>query len=346
MKKIVAFLILLITVSPFFEAHAQNAGTAISGTVIDESGDPILGVNIIVEGTSVGTTSDFDGNYTIKLPENGTILKFSYIGYGTQSVTVNGRTTINVTMITDSSGLDEIVVVAYGTQKKEAITSSVVTVKSKELKDITTPNVSSMLQGKVAGVQIAASSGAPGATPNILIRGAASLGGRITPLWVVDGVPINAFQPPPARDAAPSPTMAGAGPIPNEIASLNTEDIERMEILKGGKAAIFGGRGNNGVILIYTKIGGNNYKKIISPEFTINGITNKREFYIPKYNVKKSSSHFYPTLYWNPNIQTDKNGNATFTFINHSNTNQVQIAIDALTNYGIPGSYLKTITNK
>jgi len=179
-----------------------------------------------------------------------------------------------------------------------------------------------------------------GRNPIVSIRGYGS------PLWVVDGVPINAFQPPPARDAAPSPTMAGAGPIPNEIASLNTEDIERMEILKGGKAAIFGGRGNNGVILIYTKIGGNNYKKIISPEFTINGITNKREFYIPKYNVKKSSSHFYPTLYWNPNIQTDKNGNATFTFINHSNTNQVQIAIDALTNYGIPGSYLKTITNK
>ena len=97
MKKIVAFLILLITVSPFFEAYAQNTGTTISGIVIDESGDPILGVNIIVEGTSVGTTSDFDGNYTIKLPENGTILKFSYIGYGTQSIAINGQTRINVT---------------------------------------------------------------------------------------------------------------------------------------------------------------------------------------------------------------------------------------------------------
>lgn len=176
-------------------------------------------------------------------------------------------------------------------------------------------------------------------------RGAkVSIRGFGSPLWVLDGVPVNPHVSHPkisstSTSNVPSPTMQGAGPIPDLIANLNTENIERMEVLKGGKAAIYGAKGNNGVILIYTKEGSNTITKVNSPEFTIMGLMNKKEFYTPKYNVQNKNSN-NATLYWNPNIKTDKNGTATFKFLNTSN--QVQFSIETLTKFGIPGVFLQS----
>ncbi|MFV0540233.1 MAG: SusC/RagA family TonB-linked outer membrane protein [Aestuariibaculum sp.] len=202
----------------------------IKGTVVDASGVPLAGTSIIVKGTTTGTQTDFDGNYSLQVPNQNTILVFSYVGFVTQEITVGSQTTVNITMKEDASKLEEVVVVAYGTQKKESVTSSIATVKSDDLTDLTEPNPSAMLQGKVAGVQISASQGTPGSAPEVLIRGMASLNGSVTPLWVVDGV------------------------IQHGTPIVNPNDIESMSVLKDASAtSLYGSRGANGVIIVTTK---------------------------------------------------------------------------------------------
>ncbi len=274
MKKLFTFLVLLSTACFCFETHAQSSGKTITGTVFDDSNTPAIGVNIVVEGTSTGATTDFDGNYSIKVPDGGTALTFSFLGFKTQTIVINNQTTINVTLETDTSTLDEVVVVAYGTQKKEAITSSVVSIKSDDLKDITTPDVSSMLQGKAAGVQVAASSGAPGATPSILIRGRASLGGRVTPLWVVDGV------------------------IQHGTPIVNPNDVESISVLKDASAtALYGSRGANGVVIVNTKRG-----KLGKSEVTVNTKIAMNEFNTGEFEVMNSQQLYdYHTQFGNTN---------------------------------------------
>jgi TonB-linked SusC/RagA family outer membrane protein len=210
---------------------AQAQEKLVTGTVLDETATPLPGASVVVKGTSTGVSTDFDGNYGIRVSVND-ILVVSYIGYISQEVVVGAGTTINVTLEPSVSNLDEVVVMAYGTQKREAITSSVATVNAEELKDVTTPDVSSMLQGKAAGVQVSASSGAPGAVPDILIRGAASLNGSIVPLWVVDGV------------------------IQHTAPVLNPNDVASISVLKDASAtSLYGSRGANGVIIVTTKRG-------------------------------------------------------------------------------------------
>lgn len=209
----------------------QAQRIAVSGTVTDNSNVPIPGANIVEKGTNNGVFTDFDGNYTIEVADGATLV-VSYIGYSTREVPVAGNATINVILIESTSRLDEVVVVAYGAQKKETITSSVVSVKSEELKDISTPDVSSMLQGKASGVLVSAQSGSPGSRPNILIRGVSSLNGSITPLWVIDGV----IQP--------------------GVPIVNPEDVESITVLKDASAtALYGSRGSNGVIVVTTRRG-------------------------------------------------------------------------------------------
>jgi len=204
----------------------------IKGSIVDETGEPLPGATILEIGTNNGVQSDFDGNYSIDVKTGKTALTFSFLGFTAQTVEVTNQRIINIKMIASTSSLEEIIMVAYGSQKKEAITSSIVSIKSEKLKDITTSNVSSMLQGKAAGVQVAATSGAPGATPRILIRGRASLGGRVTPLWVVDGV------------------VQHGTPI------INPNDVETLSVLKDASAtALYGSRGANGVIIVNTKRG-------------------------------------------------------------------------------------------
>lgn len=208
----------------------QAQEITVSGTVTDAAtGNPVPGVSVVQKNTTNGVATDFDGNYSIEVP-NSSVLVYSALGYLTQEISVNGQSTIDVSLLEDASMLEEVVVTAYGTQKREEITSSIVSVDAEELTDVTVPNVSSMIQGKLTGVLVTPSSGSPGSVPQILIRGAASLGSNIYPLWVVDGV------------------------IQHSTPVVNPNDVGSISILKDASAtALYGSRGANGVVIITTK---------------------------------------------------------------------------------------------
>ncbi|WP_370175044.1 SusC/RagA family TonB-linked outer membrane protein [Leeuwenhoekiella palythoae] len=211
-------------------ASAVFAQSAITGIVTDsESGSPIPGANVQIKGTSTGVVTDFDGNYSISA-ESGQILVFTYLGFKPKEVIVSTMTTVNVSLESSTSELDEIVVVGYTEQKKSSVTSAVSEVKSKELTDVTTSDVSTMLQGKAAGVQVVQGSGQPGSLPSVRIRGLTSINGGTNPLWVLDGVIVHG--------------------TPN----LNPNDVESISVLKDASAtALYGSRGANGVVVVTTK---------------------------------------------------------------------------------------------
>ena len=222
-------------------AFAQQR--TVTGTVVDDLGQPLIGVSILEKGTTNGVITDMDGNFSLKLTSENPTLVFSYIGYKTQEVPVGGKTTLNVTMSEDAEQLDEVVVVGYGVQKKSSMTASVSSVSSKEIVKTMSSNVASTLQGRMPGVDIVQQAGVAGADVNILVRGAASFGAT-EPLYVIDGAFSN-----------------------NGLTSINPNDIESIEILKdGAAAAIYGSRAANGVVLITTKRG-----KSGKPVVEING---------------------------------------------------------------------------
>ncbi len=203
----------------------------LSGTVKDEKGEPIIGANISVPGTSIGTITDIDGRYALTVP-HGTMLKFSYIGYNDQEFTITNQTNLNVTMREDSEMLDEVVVVGYGVQKKSVVTAAISKVSADDLNNNRPSRVEDALKGKVSGVQITQSSGQPGSDSKVRIRGIGTINNS-DPLYIVDGMEV------------------GGG-----INYLNPTDIESVEILKdAASAAIYGARGANGVVLVTTKSG-------------------------------------------------------------------------------------------
>ena len=202
----------------------------ISGKVMDQTGEPIIGANVLVKGTTNGTITDMDGNYTLDVPQ-GAILQISYIGFQTMEVSAKNNMTIRLKEDTES--LEEVVVVGYTSQRKESLTGSLQTVKENKLKDVTTANVENMLNGKVSGVFVAPGSGQPGASGAVVVRGKSSVNGSTKPLWVVDGVIVG-----------------------DDTGQLNPADIETMTILKdAASTAIYGSQGANGVILVTTKSG-------------------------------------------------------------------------------------------
>ena len=226
------------------------AQTTVTGTVSDASG-PLPGVNIIVKGTTTGTQSDFDGNYTLDVSEDA-ILVFSFLGYQTQEIPVQGRTTINVTMAEDAAVLDEVVVIGYGTQAVKDATGAVDVVSSENFQKGVISSPEQLIQGKTAGVQITQASGEPGAGVNIRIRGTASVRSNNNPLFVVDGIPLAADD----TQGAGTDLGGGATSARNPLNFLNPNDIESISILKDASAtAIYGSRGANGVVLITTKSG-------------------------------------------------------------------------------------------
>lgn len=217
-------------------AFAQNTIT-VTGTVTDNSGAPIPGVSVVVQNTTNGTTTDFDGNYVIEAASNAT-LEFRYLGFVTQTIAINGRSTVNVQMAEDTQQLSEVVVIGYGTQRKESVTGSVVSIKGEELNEVQSANFTQALQGRAPGVQISTTDTSPGASPQIRIRGVRSLTGNNDPLIVLNGIPFS-----------------------GGLSDINTNDIESLDILKDASAtAIYGSRGANGVILITTKTGTKNQK--------------------------------------------------------------------------------------
>ena len=210
----------------------------VTGKVTDESGAGMPGVNVIVKGTTSGTTTDSEGSYAIGIAnDQSATLVFSFIGYATQEQVINGRTKIDISMSIDVQALSEVVVVGYGTQKRSDVTGSIVSVTEQQLKDVPVSNLIEAMQGRAAGIDIQKGSGnsKPGSTPVIRIRGARSLRATNDPLFVVDGIPFN-----------------------GSLNDISTDDITSIEVLKDASStAIYGSRGANGVILVTTKRGKN-----------------------------------------------------------------------------------------
>jgi len=232
-------------IEPLLNVNDIWLQTQVTGTIIDENGVPLAGANIVEKGTTNGTMSDFDGNYQISVNSSDAILVFSYLGYLKKEVVVNNQTTINVTLEEDSEGLDEVVVVGYGTQEKRKLTGAISSLDAQAISQNINADPVTSLQGQAAGVQVTQSSGQPGGAIRVRVRGSASLLSGGDPLVVVDGIPI---------------ITSSFGTNPNDgisgLAEINPNDIESMEILKDGAAsAIYGSRAANGVILITTKKG-------------------------------------------------------------------------------------------
>ena len=219
---------------------------SISGTITDNNGLPLSGASVIEKGTSNGAITDFDGNYTLTVSDD-TILVVSYLGYVGQEVSVNGRSTIDIIMEEDASQLDEIILIGYGQQKAKDVTGAVKLISAKDFNGGVTNSPGQLLQGKVAGVNVTASSGEPGADIIINIRGVSSLGTSSEPLFVVDGIPLDGGGSPGEGFGRQRATRQ------SPLNFLNSSDIKSMTILKDASAtAIYGTRGANGVVLIET----------------------------------------------------------------------------------------------
>ena len=203
----------------------------LTGQVVGQDGEPLIGVNVVVKGTTIGSMTDMDGNYILEnVPSNATV-EFSYIGYLQQSINVGNKSNLNVTLAEDTQKLDEVVVVGYGSFKKRDLTGAVSQVKGDEISNLPLRSAADALQGKAAGVTITSSSGSPGSLGNVRIRGVGTINNN-DPLYVVDGLPQG------------------------DIGWLNARDIESIEVLKDASAAaIYGARGANGVIMVTTKRG-------------------------------------------------------------------------------------------
>ncbi|MBP1669388.1 MAG: TonB-dependent receptor plug, partial [Bacteroidetes bacterium] len=228
-KRIGAFFLFTIF-SSFIAAFGQER--TITGNVISaDNNETLPGASILIKGTTRGTITDLDGNYSISVQPSDSVLVFSFVGYDTKEIRIGSQSVIDVVLGQESVQLDQVVVIGYGTIKKSDLTGSVSSVKSKDLTKITSVNPEQSLMGKAAGVQVTSTSGAPGAIPVIRIRGVGTFNNS-SPIFVVDGV------------------------ILDNISFLNSADIESMEILKDASAtAIYGSRGANGVIMVTTKAG-------------------------------------------------------------------------------------------
>ncbi|MEQ8680258.1 MAG: TonB-dependent receptor [Cyclobacteriaceae bacterium] len=258
-----------------------NAQSSISGQVTGADGFPIPGVSISVKGTTNGTITNAEGQYTLNVNDSD-ILVFTFIGFQSVEQPVNARQVIDVTLEEDLKELDEIVVIGYGTQRKEDITGSISRVDGEEMYLPSTSSFDQMLQGRVSGVQISQTSGAPGGNVNILIRGVSSITGGNQPLYVVDGYPISAGG---STDfSSYGGNMYSSDGITNNtqdrinpLASINPADIESIEVLKDASAtAIYGSRGANGVVIITTKRGSTGKAKVsVDISYGVQNVANK-----------------------------------------------------------------------
>jgi TonB-linked SusC/RagA family outer membrane protein len=240
MRKFVAILLCaFLTVT---QVAAQNK--IIKGKVTEDGKKPISNASVLVKGTTTATKTNEEGNFSITIPVNGKVLKFSSLNFEDQEVNIGSKTEINVVLVSTVSDLQQVIVTGYGTTKKATNTGSIATVKAADIENLPFSSVDKALQGKVAGLQSVASSGQPGASQAILIRGASSITASNSPLWVIDGVPVN------AGDASRLQTTG------NLLSTLNPNDIESISVLKDAASqSIYGSRAANGVIVVTTKKG-------------------------------------------------------------------------------------------
>ena len=215
-----------------FSAGAFAQTVTVRGKVTGtDSGEPLPGVNVVVKGTTTGTITDVDGNYSLSVPPNSTLV-YSFIGYSTREEAVANRNSINVALQAETFGLDEVVAIGYGTVRKRDITGSVASVQGDDLRAIPVASAAEAITGKLAGVQITATEGSPDAEIKIRVRGGGSITQDNSPLYIVDGFPVNS------------------------ISDISPSDIQSIDVLKDASStAIYGSRGANGVIIITTKRG-------------------------------------------------------------------------------------------
>ncbi|MCI1246151.1 MAG: TonB-dependent receptor [Prevotella sp.] len=237
-----------------FSSIVQQSKKKITGTVSDEQG-PVIGATVRIKGSSTGTITDIDGHYSLAAPE-GSTLEISYVGYVTREVKVNGQSTVNVTLKEDHQSLNEVVVVGYGSMKKSDISGASSTLKDDAIKNSVISSVDQALQGRVAGITAMQTSGAPGSSTSVRIRGTATLNSNAEPLYVIDGVIYQSNGSTGSSLGLGDALGNGQVSTVSPMSTLNPNDIESMEILKDASAtAIYGAQGANGVVLITTKRG-------------------------------------------------------------------------------------------
>ncbi len=234
--------------------ESSDAKALIKGTVSDEKGNTLPGATVSIKGTTLGTTTDVNGAFSITVPAGAKVLVISFIGMKTQEVEVGSRTTLNITLQTGDQSLDEVVVIGYGTAKRSDVTSSITTVKAADLKDIPAAGIDQLLQGKAAGVTVTSNGGQPGGGVSVKVRGVTSINSN-DPLFVIDGVPFVGGNT--SSSTGYAGLGGGNGQTGNSVmAMLNPNDIESIDVLKDASAqAIYGSQAANGVILITTKKG-------------------------------------------------------------------------------------------
>ena len=248
MKKIL--ITFAISLLPFALMHAQ---TTVSGRVMDGgSNESAIGASVMVVGTTVGTITDFDGNFMLEVPAGKFILQVSMVGYKTQVINIRGKERIDVTLMEDTQVMEEVVVVGYGTMKKRDLSGSVSQIKAEDLMAGGAADVAMSMQGKIAGVDVRTSDAAPGGSTSITIRGANSFTTSSQPLYIVDGIPYGTDP----NGVPASGANEGQNQSQNPLSMLNPNEIEKIEVLKDASAtAIYGSRGANGVVIITTKKG-------------------------------------------------------------------------------------------
>lgn len=215
------------------------ADVTVTGTIVDGQNEPIIGASVLQKGTGNGTVSDFDGNFTLSVPDAKAVLVVSYVGMKTQEVSLQGKTRLSIVMKDDAETLDEVVVIGYGAVKRRDVTTAVSSVSTEDLEKVPITSAAQAMQGKAAGVTVVKPNGQPGASMVVRVRGTTSMNASNDPLYVVDGVPMT------------------------DIDFLAPNDIESMQILKdASSAAIYGSRAANGVIMITTKAGKASREKV------------------------------------------------------------------------------------
>lgn len=255
-----------------------NEADNVNGRVTNANGDALAGVSITVKGTAIGTSSDEKGNYTITVPEKGTLI-FSYIGFVTQEVAVANRVTVNIILQEINKALGEVVVIGYGTSTKRNVTGAVVSVNEREISQRSPTNAFEAIQGQMSGVQITSSSGAPGDNASLRIRGVSTFDGGASPLYIVDGQPID------------------------NIDNINPNDINSIEVLKdGSSAAIYGSKSANGVVIITTKSGKKGESKINLSY--IRGYNNARIMPVATTNDRLKYERFHAIIGDRANVDT------------------------------------------
>ena len=267
-RKYIFFFLMMISALHSVTVFAQKR--TISGTVVDERNEPLIGATIVAEGKSGMTITNVDGKFTLAVPDKAKTIEVSYLGYASQTISIKGKSVFAIRMSENDVQMDEVVVIGYGTAKRGNVTGAIAKVDAAKLEDRPAPNLASSLQGQLAGVEVRSTNCAPGSELQIRVRGAASINADATPLYVVDGIPFD-----------------------GDISSINSQDIETMTVLKdAAAAALYGARGANGVILVTTKKGKDGNARV-----SVDARWGSNSRQVGKYDVMENPDTYMETLY-------------------------------------------------